>query len=253
MKVLKKYSGILLAMTIVLTGCVMIGSDINAPDFGNITTRITGSGRTVIINKDFSDFSKIDISHGFNGKIIRSEAFSVTIEIDDNLLEYLDCSQSGNEIFVGMEQGHNYDTKNLRVTIETPDAERITLSGGCIMDFTNFNLDHDILFDMSGGSYVTGKFTAQNVKLNLSGGSVVNFNGGCGRLDINGSGGSILNLLDFPVENCYVDLSGGSILSLFVTKILELDLSGGSILKYKGNPDIRKINLSGGSVFQKLN
>ena len=233
---------------------MVVDSNINGFDNDNDSRNsIYGSGHIISIHKDYSDFSKIEISTGFSVEIKKSDTYSVTIEVDDNLRTYVNSYKSDEKIFIGMESGNNYKDVTLRAVIETPDVNDITASGGTIIDVSGFNFDHNLSIDLSGGSVIKGSLNTGNFNLKLSGGGIAELDGRADDMTISGSGGCILNLFDFPVNNCAIDFSGGSIANINVSGKLNLALSGGSVLKYKGNPTLGTINISGGSILQKIN
>ena len=253
MKTLKLFVSISVLCLVFMNACVVVDSNINGLDGDNNRKSVYGSGRIISIDKDFSDFNNIEISTGFGVEIKKSDSYSVTIEIDDNLREYVNAYKSGNKIFIGLESGNNYKDVTLRAIIETPDINNITASGGTIIEMDGYNFDHSLLIDLSGGSVIKGTLYTGDFNLKLSGGGIAELNGKAKDMDISGSGGCILNLFDFPVNNCSIDFSGGSIANINVTGKLDLALSGGSVLKYKGNPSLGNISISGGSILQKVN
>ena len=88
--------------------------------------------------------------------------------------------------------------------------------------------------------------------MQLSGSSTVELTGNAGVMTINGSGATILRLLGFPVGTCKAELSGASVSDVSVSDNLEVNLSGGSVFRYKGNPFVKIIGVSGGSVIQRV-
>ena len=237
---------------------------------GCIFGSITGSGNLISEDKDFSGFTKIEASHGFQLEITSSSTFSIKITADDNVHKYIDVDKDGDRLRIRMESGRNYNSTTLRAKITMPDLYDIDLSGGSRADITGFSSSHDLKLDLSGGSGVTGDITTGNADFDLSGGSHVNLEGLIGEVDLNGSGGSQFNLEGsandlvingsggsqfnlelLSVDNADINLSGGSRATVNVVGTLDVNLSGGSGVEYIGEPTLGDIDLSGDSTLSK--
>lgn len=253
MKNVKLIFLVLISFLFVLTGCVIVDSDIDDDDNDNYENRIYGSGRLITLTKDYRDFNRIELQSGFSVKVVKSENYSVSIEVDDNVAGYVNTYQSGSKIYLGLSSGYSYKNVTLKAVIETPDVESIKANGGVVIEFLGNELYNKLSMELNGGSTVKGLLNIENLNLKLNGGSIVDLSGTAKNLDIIGSGGAILRLYGFPVEYCNLNFNGGCIAYLNVTNLLNVTLSGGSIVKYKGDPTIGSISISGGSIIQRDN
>ena len=212
---------------------------------------IVGSGDLTSKNFDLSDFTEIVARSGFQLEIAQSSTFSVEVTADDNAMDYINVSKSGNTLRIGPQWNRSFRSVTLRAKITMPDLHEIKLSGGSQASISGFSSSHDLSVGLSGGSGVTGDITAGDAYFDLSGGSQVNLQGTAEDLDINGSGGSQLDLEAFSVNNADVSLSGGGRATINLSGILDVNLSGGSRVTYIGEPTLGDINLSGDSTVSK--
>lgn len=212
---------------------------------------LTGSGNLETETLDFTDFTRVSASSGFQLELIESDTFRVEVTADDNMHEYLEVSKSGDMLNIGLEFGRSYRSIVLRAEITLPELHGVELSGGSRADITGFSSTHDFSAALSGGSRVTGDITAADAGFDLSGGSQVTLAGSADDLDINGSGGSQLDLEDFSAGNVDINLSGGSRATINVNGNLDANLSGGSKVFYVGEPDWGDINVSGGATVSR--
>jgi len=192
---------------------------------------VTGSGNLVTLNKSFSDFTAIDAGWGFEVNITKSDTYSVSITVDDNMIDYVQVSKSGSTLNIGLKPGI-YGRVTLKANINLPLLRELQLSGG----------SHGFVNGFYVPPYYSGDFI-----LGLSGGSHVEMEGSTNKISVEASGGSHLDLSDFLVHNAYVDLSGGSQATINIDGRLDADLSGGSHLYYLGEPTLGDIDISGGS------
>lgn len=191
--------------------------------------QIVGSGTLDTENKAFTDFTIVEAGWGFGLEINQSDSYSINITADDNMFDYIEVSQTGDTLTIGLKWGYSYQDVTLRAEITMPDLYELKFSGGTHGTAEGFTSSHDFA-------------------LSLSGGSTISLEGAASDLTISASGGSQLLLSDFHVNDATVNLSGGSSATINLDGRLDGDLSGGSHLKYVGNPIEVDVNTSGGST-----
>jgi hypothetical protein len=211
---------------------------------------IVGSGELVTEEKDFTDFTIVEVGWGFEVEISGSDSYSMNITADDNLLDYIEVSSLGNKLTIGLKWGYSYQNVNLRAKITMADLYELEFSGGTHGTIEGFSTSHEFILELSGGSSLIGDFmTSGDARFTLSGGSrLIELVGAANNVRISSSGGSQLELSNFPVHNASVNLNGGSLANINLDGRLDADLSGGSHILYVGDPIMGIINMSGGST-----
>lgn len=246
----QRFFAVCLVAILAMPGCVMIDSP-SGIDISNDQQTIIGSGRIVQTPLNLSGFTRISLSNTFKARICRSDTYSVTVTTDDNIVQYVRASQSGNEIVISL-ANNSYRNITAEITIQTPDVEQVNIDGAVSVRLEGFVLEHAVGFAANGSSAISGTLNASEVTLVLSGSSTVALTGGSGSLWVNGSGAASLNLFGFPVKHCRANLSGASIGNVSVSDTLEVALSGASVFHYRGNPTLRVLSISGQSIIQKV-
>ncbi len=231
---------------------------------------VVGSGSLTTQELDFADFTKIEISHVFQARVTRSDSFSVSITVDENVLEYVTVRRSGDTLLVYLESGCTYIRTTKIIEITMPRLDRMSLSGasqGEVSGFrssnpleleasgaSSFNVDDvkagDTTFEISGGSYVLGDIEIAGGVFNVSGASGVDLEGYAGDVSIVASGASRVDLADFSVSSATVSVSGASVAIVNASDSIEGNVSGASLLTYLGNPAL-DINKSGDSTINQ--
>jgi len=210
---------------------VVFSSVFGFSNFFPFSGGIVGSGDIISREFDYTDFSVVDAGYGFKVKIVQDDDYSIVVSIDDNVLEYLKVSVSGDTLTVGLEPG-SYRNLSLDVVISMPSLDGLMLSGGSNGDVSGFSSMQDISLELSGGSEVTIVGSASD-------------------LVVDASGGSRVYLSEFICADAEINFSGGSNGSIYVTGTLDANLSGGSHLTYYGNPELEDISTSGGSTIKE--
>ena len=236
---------------------------------------VTGPGSVVTEEKDFADFTYVDVGSAFEVEITRSDTFSVIISADESLFDYIAVTKEGNTLRIYLKPRHIFTdftlgAKTLRAEITMPALYGFQLSGaskGTVSGFKSskdFNLNvsgassvdiddmevGDIEFEISGASKVSGSVNASDVRFEVSGASEVELEGSANNIILEVSGASKINLADFPLSNANAKLSGASETTLDVKGRLDAVLSGASRLYFQGNPTMGNISVTGASTIK---
>jgi len=205
--------------------------------------KVIGSGNVISKTFDFSDFTGINAQSGMHVELTESDTFSVELVADDNVIEHIEVSKSGDTLRIRPKGNSQFRSTTLTAKVTMPELYRLELSGGSHVDITGFDSSNDLSVKLSGGSHLNdsmapGVITSGNTDFSLSGGSHVTLSGSAEALDVSCSGGSHIDLEDFSVDNADIKLSGGSHATVNVSGTLNVDLSGGSKVYYSGDPTI---------------
>ncbi len=239
---------------------------------GCVGRAVKGSGNLDTEEFNFSDFTRVEVSHAFEVELVQSGSYSVSITADDNLFDdYIRVSKDGETLKISLKPAFSYTFATLRARITMPDLYELDLSGATHGTVQGFSSSHDFIldlsgassldmsdmsagdieFDISGASRVTGDITADDAEFEVSGASTVQLQGSASDIDIDASGASRVELAGFVVNNADVNLSGASRGTVNLDGRLDVDLSGASKLGYIGEPTMGEFKVSGGSTLSK--
>ena len=76
--------------------------------FGVLGGVVIGSGNLTTRNFALSDFTEVLAHSGFQLELVQSSAFSVEVTADDNVMDYLDVSRSGNTLKIGPQWNRSF-------------------------------------------------------------------------------------------------------------------------------------------------
>jgi len=235
----------------------------------------TGSGKIITEEKDVTDFTSIDVEGTFEVEIIRSDSFSTTITADSSYFDYVAVSKEGETLKIYLNPRHTFtdftlEARDLKAKITMPVLHRLNLSGasnGTVAGFkssedfilevsgaSSVDMDDievgDIGFTISGASKVSGNVTAGDASFTVSGASKAELGGSGNNILLNASGASTVNLVDFPLNDAVVHLSGASEATLNVKGRMDCILSDAARLYFLGNPTMGNISVTGASTIK---
>ena len=212
---------------------------------------LIGSGNLETEAYAFSDFTEIEIGSAFEFEIRQSSSYNISVTADDNVMEYVQVSQVGQTLKIGLRTVTWFGPATLRASVTMPELRGLTVSGASRGDIYDFSSTEDVDITVSGASRVNGDITAGDVEFDISGASTVQLDGSANDMVAHVSGASRLNLDDFTVNNADVDLSGASSGTVNLSGRLDADLSGASRLWYIGEPTMGTVDTSGASTISE--
>ncbi|MFC1866108.1 head GIN domain-containing protein [Chloroflexota bacterium] len=217
------------------------------------TVKVEGSGNLVNEPFEFSDFTEVKVENGFEVELTQSSTFSVVVTADDNVLEHIEVSKSGDTLRIKPKGNRAFRSVTMKAKITMPDLYKIELSSGSKAEIIGFNSLHNLSVRLSDGSEMNSSIgqsfiTTGDVDFDLSDGSKVTLSGLASNLHVRSSDGGSLDLEAFSVNNADVKLHNGSLATVNVEGTLNADLSGYSDLIYIGQPTMGNIEVSSDSA-----
>ncbi|MEO0570307.1 MAG: head GIN domain-containing protein [Bacteroidota bacterium] len=216
---------------------------------------IRASGEVTAREFTLSGYRALEVGGAFDVFIRFSDTEqSIRIEANENLQDRLVVRMDGNTLKIKPEDNLNIKgNATLRAFITTNNLMDINLSGATTLSLENEWIVNEGSLRMSGASDLSGPVMATRLEVQASGSSDVDLFGTVEEFYANLSGSSDLKDLDLQVQRLDIDLSGSSDAFLSVNESIEIDASGSSSLTYRGNADILRQNLSGGSELNQRN
>ena len=209
---------------------------------------IKGSGQVVTEELELTGFDRIEVGNTFEVTISRAGLYDIIVEADDNLLEYIDVSKSGETLSIRLQSGRSTRNATLRVQVALPELRSVSFRGASRGRIQGFEMGQ---FDatLSGASFLSGDIVTGDIGISLSGASAVELTGTGPSLSLKASGASKADLGQFKVNTASINLSGASTASIIAFDVLDpVSLSGASKLTYSGNPLVRNLHTSGAST-----
>jgi hypothetical protein len=159
----------------------------------------------------FTDFDKVKIQDGFHVDITVGKEYSVTLKVDDDVLEKVEVVQQGDTLIIRAKPFQGIISGSLVAKVTMPALTALSLGSA----------------------------------------SHANVNGSGDELTLKASAGSHADLSDFKVENAVVTASSGSHVTVNVSGKLDASANSGAHIFYLGDPYIRDSGVSSGSMLQK--
>ena len=212
--------------------------------------RIKGNGNVITQARTFSGFTGVDVSSAIHLYIKQDSAFSVKVEADDNLQQYILIEQDGNTLRIKQKSNTNLDaTGRIKVYVSAPLFKDLNASGACdIIGENLLSATDEIDIDVSGASDAELELKAPKVSAEMTGASSLKVRGQTRDFFLEGSGASHAHCYELLSENADVDVAGASNADVFASVKLNAEASGASDVRYKGNAAVTQSASGAGSV-----
>jgi hypothetical protein len=232
----------LIVIVLLLAGCCAV-------PFG---TQLAASGPLVTKDYDLGNFTAVNAGSAFQVEITRSDKYSVSVTVNQSLVERLDVGVSGNTLHLSLKPGYGITgAATMRAKVTMPELTGLDVSGASQTNVTGFNSDKTLKTQVSGASSLGGDLTCGDAQFNVSGASKVQLKGSAQDLKVEASGASNVDLSNFTSKNTAVSASGASKVNVAPSGTLNVEASGASTVRYIGEPAKLKTNTSGASSVEQ--
>src|SRR5687767_14318183 len=108
----------LLPAVLFLSSCMMGGH------------RVRGNGNLSNQTRNIGDFNAVEVVGGMDVVLVPGGTYSVRVEADENLLEYIRTERDGNTLVVATRRGYNLNPRaGMKVYVTSPDLKEIDITG----------------------------------------------------------------------------------------------------------------------------
>jgi hypothetical protein len=188
---------------------------------------VTGSGIKASETRDVPAFTGLELHGSANVIITVGKEQSVTVEVDDNLMEIITTEVKDNELVIGSEE--SYSTRiGVNVTIQVPELKSVAVSGS--------------------GNATLKEANGQSLDVRVEGSGNAMASGDVENLTVSTSGSGNAKLSELTAKNVSARVSGSGNVRVHATETLEATVNGSGDVRYIGSPQVTKKVSGSGSV-----
>ncbi len=198
---------------------------------------VRGSGNVVTQDFETAGFTQIKVNGSSDVVLIQGDETHVSVQTDDNLIQYASAQVRGNTLYVELE-GDNISISPTKLTffVTVADIDGLAVSGSGDIQAAELTTDNlDITVSGSGDIYVQ-QLNAHDLSVHISGSGDVVVAGEITEqaVTINGSGQYVSK--DLHSDTADVHISGSGEASVWAEEALTVRVSGSGDVSYYGNP-----------------
>ena len=209
---------------------------------------IKGSGNVIVEDRKVSGFDKILVSGAGKVIITQGDSESLSIETDDNLMEYIETKVNGNTLEIGFKddivlssnggQAALDPSGGFTFRISVIDLEAILLSGAAKFEVEKLKTNQ-LRINLSGAGDITvSDLNANQLDVVVSGAGNIELIGKVEVQNVLLSGFGRYQAFDLESQEADVTISGAGGADVWVTEKLAVTISGAGDVNYYGSPTV---------------
>ena len=222
----------------------------NAQWFGN--KKVKGNGNVTKVTRSTSDYDAIKCAGSFDYILVAGTEGNITIEGEENLLEYIVTEVKGNKLIVKTENGVSLRTswnKTIKITIPFKDISQVSLAGSGDLWNTDRITASSLDVSLAGSGDVVLDIKADTVEGSIAGSGDLTLKGSTKNLDARVSGSGDFHGFGLQSNHTVVSVAGSGDASVVSNESLKARVSGSGDIEYKGNPKKEDTKVAGsGSI-----
>ncbi|SDE60554.1 Putative auto-transporter adhesin, head GIN domain [Pricia antarctica] len=201
---------------------------------------IKGNGNTVSIDRSVGEYDGIAVSGWFDVDLVHGKEGELSLEGEENLLEYIITEVENGKLVIKTEKGVNLKPSSwkdgIRITVPVESIDAISLSGSAdIVGKTTLKAS-DFKTAMSGSGDITLDLETESLSASMSGSGDMNLSGNTENFEATISGSGDIKAFDLIADNVEATVSGSADIKVTANKTLKARVSGSGDISYRGNP-----------------
>ena len=212
--------------------------------------RVRGNGNTTTEDRSINDFSAISSYGPYNVYLTQDSSYKVTLEAEDNLLQYIETHVENGELKIRTRDGfHLSPRKTIHIKVSGPSFSSIkTVGSGDIITESQINNTSAISLEATGSGNINAKLNSPEVKAEITGSGNVSLEGETKNFEGEILGSGNIKAYDLKSESVKVEIMGSGNAEVFAAVKLNVEVSGSGDVKYKGGGQVSSSIHGSGSV-----
>ena len=217
------------------------------------TKNIKGNGKLKTITRTVNDYDEVKVSGSFDVFLVAGTEGKLTIEAEENLMEYIITETTGDALIIKTQKNTNLKTsrnKNITITVPFKDLDAVSLAGsGDISNKDLITAEH-FTTSLTGSGDIILEVSAQHISGSVAGSGDLTLKGKTQDAELQVAGSGDIHAQDLRATNADANIAGsGDIVMVCDGGTLHARISGSGDIKYSGTPSREDTKVSGsGSI-----
>lgn len=214
---------------------------------------VTGNGHVTTEKRSVAGFTKLSFGGPFEVEVIPGQDFSVSIEAEENLLQYINIDKEGGRLKVKVMEGINLRTKkDIRITVSLPKVESISFSGSGKVEVKGIIKDVEKLdLSVAGSGDMVAALDCPEVEGDIAGAGSITLSGTTRKLKLDVAGAGDCKCEKLLAEEVNISIAGSGNAWVYASLKLDVSIAGSGDIYYRGNPAIKQ-SIAGSGDIKKM-
>ena len=214
-------------------------------------TRVTGTGAVVERQQALGDgVTRVLAGGPATLHLVAGEPRGILIKGQENLLPYLELTESGDKLEIEVKEGYRLDpTEPLELTITLPVLNELALAGTSNGDLSGFKGDELVLSVAGTGDIVASQLELKRLEGNIAGtGSLELGSGSAQAIELNIAGSGDVLGSEMRGNEVEVNIAGSGDVAVRAQETLKVGIAGSGNIAYWGDPKVEQQIAGSGGV-----
>jgi len=215
---------------------------------------IEGNGDIESEYRVVSEFNAIENTTSFDVRITNDSTYSMRVEADENLLEYVTTTVRDGVLIIGRDNDYCVRSSSaVYIEIYAPRLEKAELTGSGSIDANGYNCSEFLVRNSGSGDINIRGLIADKLSAVITGSGDIYLDGAASEAKYTLSGSGDINAFSLKSNNCKVASSGSGDVNCHAYFQLEITLSGSGDVEYSGPTTLEPVinNSGSGSVYKR--
>ena len=209
---------------------------------------VRGNGNVVKQDLDLPEIDGFSLSFSGDVYVRQGAQQSVTVEMEENLLEYLNTEVRGGEWRIKFDRNVR-NRRPVKIYLTVRDLREVYVSGsGSIIGENTFTNLGDVEIGVSGSGDIQLDLEGKDLDISVSGSGDITLGGKADRVAVGVSGSGDIRCDELIASTGSVRISGSGDVTIHATEDLEVRISGSGDVAYKGRPRLSAKSSGSGDV-----
>lgn len=213
---------------------------------------VKGNGKMTTITRTTGDYDGVRCAGSMDFVLVAGDEGNITIEGEENLLEYIITEVKNGQLVVKVENKVNLKPswgKTIKITVPFRDIEAVSLAGSGDVWNEDKITATDFEASLAGSGDMVLNVEASSVEGSIAGSGDLTIKGSTNDLEAKVAGSGDFHGFDLDANNTVVSVAGSGDAEVVSKVSLKARVSGSGDIEYKGNPESEDTKVSGsGSI-----
>lgn len=215
--------------------------------------KIKGNGNEQTITRSVGNYDKVNVAGSFDVFLVAGDEGEITIQAEENLMEYIVTETEGNALKIKIEKGYNLEPSrrmDIVITVPFEDISEVSLAGSG--DVSNKDLITAKSFEcaLAGSGDMVLEIEADKIEASVAGSGDLTLRGKADKLEARIAGSGDIHGEGMKAKNVDASVAGSGDMDLRCDGgTLTARVSGSGDIQYSGKASKEDFKVSGsGSI-----
>jgi len=208
--------------------------------------KVKGNGKIVQKTRNVGSFDGVGVSGSFDVFLVSGSEGKLELSVEENLASYLITEVKDGNLKIRWKKGTNIrTTKNTTVTVYFKDINSLAMAGSGDIISKDKIKGNSLGIAVAGSGDIKLEMDVQKAKSAISGSGDIELSGKATEFKAAVSGSGDIDAYDLQTEKAELKIAGSGSIGISVKQEIIARVSGSGDIKYKGQPRIEDIKVSG--------